>query len=127
MKSDEQHRVPLCARAVEIVKEMADIRLNQFVFPGIKLGRPLSDMALLMLLRQFRPGITTHGFRSTFKDWANEKTNFPDFVSEAALAHVSADKVRVAYARSDLFQKRRALMEAWAGWCADVASRAAAL
>ena len=75
-------------------------------------------MALLMLLRELRPGITTHGFRSTFKDWASETTNFPDHVSEAALAHVSADKVRAAYARSDLFEKRRKLMEAWADHCA---------
>ena len=68
-------------RAAEIVKEMAELRLNDFVFPGMKPVRPLSDMALLTLLRELRPGITTHGFRSTFKDWANEKTNFPDFLS----------------------------------------------
>ena len=118
MKGHQQHRVPLCMRAAEIVKEMAELRLNDFVFPGMKAGRPLSDMALLTLLRELHPGITTHGFRSTFKDWANEKTTFPDFLSEAALAHVSADKVRVAYARSDLFQQRRALMAAWAAWSA---------
>ncbi len=127
MKGDEQHRVPLCIRAVEIVKEMAEIRLNDFVFPGMKLGRSLSDMALLMLLRQIRPGITTHGFRSTFKDWTSETTSFPDFVSEAALAHVSADKVRAAYARGDLFQKRRALMNAWATWCAHESTEVALL
>jgi integrase len=96
---------------------MAAMKLNEFVFPGVKRGRPLSNMSLLMLLRELRPGITTHGFRSTFKDWASEMTGFPDHVSEAALAHVSADKVRAAYARSDLFEKRRKLMDAWAAYC----------
>ena len=127
MKGYEQHRVPLCTRAVEIVKEMAHLRLNDFVFPGMRPDRPLSNMALLTLLRELRPGITTHGFRSTLKDWANEKTNFPDFLSEAALAHVSADKVRGAYARSDLLQQRRALMDAWAAWCAAERSGVAEL
>jgi integrase len=107
----------LSPRAVAIVKEAAEVRLNEYVFPGWKQGLPLSSMALLMLLRDLRPGITTHGFRSTFKTWASETTNFPDYVSEAALAHASADKVRAAYARSDLFEKRRELMEAWANFC----------
>jgi hypothetical protein len=83
----------------------------------MKLGRPLSDVALLMLLRDLRLGVTTHGFRSTFKDWANERTSFPDFVSEMTLAHISSDKVRAAYARSDLFDLRRKLMDAWADIC----------
>jgi integrase len=117
MKGGIGHRVPLSPRAIAIVKEMAEIKISKFVFPGVKSGRPLTDMALLMLLRDLRPGITTHGFRSTFKDWASEMTGFPDFVSEAALAHVSADKVRAAYARSDLFAKRRELMEAWTNFC----------
>ena len=127
MKGAEQHRVPLCVRAVEIVREMAEVRLNEFVFPGMKLGSPLSDMALLVLLRQIRPGITTHGFRSTFKDWASEITSFPDIVSEEALAHVSTDKVRGAYARGDLLEKRRALMKAWATWCSHEATDVALL
>ena len=117
MKSAREHRVTLSPRAIAIVQEMEAIRLNEYVFPGMKQGRSLSDMALLMLLRELRPGITTHGFRSTFKDWASEATTFPDHVSEAALAHVSADKVRAAYARSDLLDKRRKLMEAWASFC----------
>jgi integrase len=117
MKGGKEHRVPLAARAVEILNEIVEIKLNEFVFFGTKQGRSLSNMALLMLLRDLRPGVTVHGFRSAFKDWASETTSFPDYLSEAALAHASADKVRAAYARSDLFEKRRELMEAWAQYC----------
>ena len=117
MKGRKEHRVPLAPRAVEILDEMAVIQLNEFVFFGAKQRRPLSNMAMLMLLRDLRPGVTVHGFRSAFKDWASEATRFPDYLSEAALAHASADKVRAAYARSDLFEKRRKLMEAWAQYC----------
>jgi integrase len=117
MKAQREHKVPLSGRAVAILNALAKVRLNDHLFFGLKEGKPLSDMALLMLLRDLRPGITTHGFRSTFKDWASETTSFPDHVSEAALAHVAADKVRAAYARSDLFEKRRKLMGAWAAYC----------
>ena len=81
---------------------MAEVKLCEFVFPGLT-KRPLTDMTLGILTRGLRPGITNHGFRSTFKDWAIECTDYPDFLSEAALAHVSADRVRKAYARTDLF------------------------
>ena len=124
MKGGKEHRVPLAPRAVEILNEMAEIQLNEFVFFGTKQGRPLSNMAMLMLLRDLRPGVTVHGFRSAFKDWASEATSFPDYLSEAALAHASADKVRAAYARSDLFEKRRKLMEAWAQHCQREAASA---
>jgi integrase len=117
MKGGKEHRVPLSARAVDILKEMQEVRQNDLVFPGFKQGRPLSDMRLLMLLRELRPGITTHGFRSTFKDWAAECTETPNFVSEAALAHVVADKVEAAYRRADLLEKRRMLMDAWDRYC----------
>ena len=100
MKAGREHRVPLSARAFAIVREMAEIRQGEFVFPGMKHGRQLSDMSLLMLLRRLRSGITTHGFRSTFKDWAAECTNIPNFVSEAALAHIVADRVEAAYRRA---------------------------
>jgi integrase len=123
MKGDKEHRVPLAPRAVEILNEMAEIRVNDFVFFGTKQGRSLSNMALLMLLRDLHPGVTVHGFRSTFKDWASEATSFPDYLSEAALAHASADKVRAAYARSDLFEKRRKLMDAWARHCLWAAAK----
>jgi integrase len=117
MKGGIEHRVPLSPRAVAIVREMAEAKHSAHLFPGIKSGRPLTDMALLMLLRDLRPGVTTHGFRSTFKDWTIETTSFPDHVSEAALAHVGADRVRAAYARSDLFERRCELMDAWARYC----------
>ena len=118
MKARREHKVPLPFRAVAIVKEMAKLRLSEFVFPGAKRGKPLSDMALLMLLRDLAPGVTTHGFRSSFRDWAAEKTNTPSFVAEAALAHVVADKVEAAYRRTELLDRRRELMEAWARHCA---------
>ena len=117
MKMKKEHRVPLSTRVVAIVKELAATRLNDYVFPGIKRGEPLSDGAMLQMLRDLRPDITVHGFRSAFKDWASDETNFPDHLSEAVLAHASGDKVRGAYARSDLFQKRRELMDAWGKYC----------
>jgi integrase len=117
MKGGREHRVPLCDRAVAILKVMEEVRQNELLFPGFKQGRPLGHMSLRRVLHDLRPGITTHGFRSAFKDWASETTSFPDHLSEAALAHTSADKVRTAYLRSDLFEKRRTLMEQWAAFC----------
>ena len=117
MKSGREHRVPLSSGANAILAEMLQIRQNEYVFPGMKQGRPLADKALLLLVRALRPGFTVHGFRSTFKDWCAECTSFPTFVSEAALAHVVADKVEAAYRRTDLLEKRRKLMEAWASYC----------
>jgi integrase len=117
MKAEKEHEVPLCDRAVAIIKEMGKTRLGEYVFPGLKRGEPLSNMAMLMMLRDMSPGVTVHGFRSAFKDWASDTTNFPDHLSEAALAHASADKARAAYARSVLFEKRRKLMQAWAKYC----------
>jgi len=94
---------------------MRSIRQNEFVFPGIRVGRPLSNMSLLMSLRRIGYGaLTAHGFRSTFSDWCAETTPFPAEVREMALAHVVSDEVEAAYGRGDLFEKRRALAEAWA-------------
>ena len=126
MKAGKEHRVPLSYRAVAIVREMAAQRVGDYVFPGAKRGKSLSDMALLMMLRDLAPGITTHGFRSSFRDWAAEKTNTPSFVAEAALAHVVADKVEAAYRRSELLDRRRKLMEAWSGFCEPTRHRRAA-
>lgn len=121
MKSGREHRVPLSPRAVAILKELAKTRTNDFVFPGLKRGRPLSNMALLMLLRDLEHGhVTVHGFRSSFRDWAAEKTDFAGEVAEAALAHVIGDQVEAAYRRGDLFEKRRELMNAWARHCEPV-------
>jgi len=122
-KADKEHRVPLSDRALAIVDAMAEIRSGDFVFPGGKKGRPLSNMALLMTMRRMGRGdLTAHGFRSTFRDWAAERTNFPSEVAEMALAHTVSDKVEAAYRRGDLFQKRRQLAEAWSRYCAAPAS-----
>ena len=119
MKAGKEHRVPLSDTALSILAEMQKVRQSDFVFPGAKARRPLSNMAFLMLLRRMRRGdLTAHGFRSTFSDWCSERTNFPAEVREMALAHTVSDKVEAAYRRGDLFQKRRHLMEAWAKFCA---------
>jgi integrase len=118
MKASKEHRVPLSSRALAILEEMAAIRRGDFVFPGARAGKPLSNMAFLMLLRRMGRGdLTAHGFRSSFRDWAAESTGFPSEVVEMALAHTVGDKVEAAYRRGDLFQKRRQLMEAWAKHC----------
>ena len=86
--------------------------------PGLRAGRRLSEMAMLMLLRRMgRDGLTVHGFRSAFSDWCAERTAFPSEVREMALAHTVGDKVEAAYRRGDLFAKRRTLMAAWAKYC----------
>jgi integrase len=121
MKAGREHRVPLSARAREIVEEMARDHQGPFVFPGWtkKKDKPLSNMALLNLLeRMGYPNLTAHGFRSTFKDWVSECTHYSSELSEMALAHTIDDKVEAAYRRGDLFQKRLALMGDWACFCA---------
>jgi integrase len=118
MKAGREHRVPLSAATVAILEEMKKIREGEFVFPGGKKGRPLSNMAMLAVLKRIgRSDLTAHGFRSSFRDWAAERTHFPGEVAEMALAHTVGDKVEAAYRRGDLFQKRRQLMEAWARFC----------
>jgi integrase len=119
MKAGREHRVPLSRRALKIVKQaMADYPDSDFLFPGQKPGKPLSAMALEMMLRRMKvKDATVHGFRSSFRDWASECTNFSNEVCEAALAHVIKDKAEAAYRRGDLFEKRRKLMEAWAVYC----------
>ena len=122
MKGGREHRVPLSDAALAIVRSMAEIRQGDFVFPGGKTNRPLSNMAFLMLLRRMgRSDLTAHGFRSTFSDWCAEQTNFPAEVREMALAHAVGDKVEAAYRRGDLFEKRRQLAEAWATYCCATA------
>ena len=120
MKAGREHRVPLSRRALRIVKQaMADYPDSDFLFPGQKPGKPLSAMALEMMLRRMKlKDVTVHGFRSSFRDWASECTNFSNEACEAALAHVIKDKAEAAYRRGDLFEKRRKLMEAWAVYCA---------
>ncbi len=110
--------MPLAPPAMAVLKEAATLADGgPVVFPGRRQGNPLSNMALLMVLRRLgRTDITAHGFRSSFRDWAAERTHFPRAVAEAALAHVIPDKVEAAYLRSDLFDQRRALMNAWAAF-----------
>jgi integrase len=114
MKAGKEHRVPLCDRAIVLLDEIREVREGDFLFPGGKARRPLSNMAFLMLLRRMGRGdLTAHGFRSTFSDWCSECTHFPAEVREMALAHAVGSKVEAAYRRGDLFQKRRDLMAAW--------------
>jgi hypothetical protein len=115
MKAARQHRVPLTAEAVALLEGLP--RIGELVFPGMKRGKPLSNMALLQTLRRMkRNDLTAHGFRSSFRDWAAEMTSFPREVIEASLAH-TIGKVEAAYRRSDLFEKRRLLMKAWGQHC----------
>jgi integrase len=118
MKAGREHRVPLSEPALAILAAMREVREGEFIFPGGKANRPLSNMAFLMLLRRMGHGdLTAHGFRSTFSDWCSERTNFPAELREMALAHTVSDKVEAAYRRGDLFQKRRQVMDAWARYC----------
>jgi len=119
MKASREHRVPLSDAALAILETLRATREGDFVFPGSRAARPISNMAMLMLLRRMGRGdLTAHGFRSTFRDWAAERTTFPAEVAEMALAHTVSDRVEAAYRRGDLFQKRRQLAEAWARFCA---------
>jgi integrase len=113
MKAKRRHRVPLSVRTVEILKEAAKLPKGAgYVFPGTDRDR-LSNMAFLMLLRRVGKDCTAHGFRSAFRDWASERTNFPHQVCEWALAHGINDKTEAAYNRTDQFDRRRKLMAAW--------------
>ncbi len=118
MKAGVDHRIPLSPRCVEIfTRAQAIPGGSQFVFPGRFGAKPLSDRTFLMALRRMhRNDITTHGFRSSFRDWAAERTNVPRAVCEAALAHTLRDKTEAAYHRTDLFERRRELMESWSAF-----------
>jgi integrase len=140
MKGKREHRVPLSERAIELIRERQGIAADEFMFPGGKHGEPLSNMAMAEVVKQInaereeqklplytdpkqqnRP-ITVHGFRSTFRVWAGEESNFPREVIEQALAHALKDETEAAYMRSDLFAKRRRLMKAWSEHCGRDAS-----
>ena len=117
MKAGREHRVPLSHQVITLLKEVLNDHESEYVFPGERRAM-LSNMAMDMLLRRMNSVVTVHGFRSTFRDWAADCTNFPNEVCEAALAHVIENKAEAAYRRGDLFDKRRKLMEAWAVYCA---------
>jgi integrase len=126
MKSGREHRGPLSGAALAVLERMKSVRQSDFIFPGRVAQKPLSNMALLTLLKRMnRAELTAHGFRSTFRDWAAERTSFPNEVAEMALAHVVGDKVEAAYRRGELIDKRRKLMEAWADFCARPAGTSA--
>lgn len=123
MKSRREHRVPLSEQAIAILNVLPRIAGNPYLFPGSRYRRPLSNMALLQLMRGMGYGVdgdkgpyVPHGFRSSFRDWSGEVSSFPRDVAEMALAHVIENKVEAAYRRGDLFQKRTLMMEAWAGF-----------
>jgi integrase len=123
MKAGHAHRIPLTDRALAILKGLKDTASTPYVFTGNGKARPLSNMAMTMQLRRMkRHTITVHGFRSTFRDWASEQTSFPHETCEHALAHRISDKAEAAYRRGDQFEKRRMLMEAWAGFCKPLAA-----
>lgn len=119
MKAGIEHRIPLTTPIIDLLRKMRAIRRPgcDLVFEGQSEGRPLSNMAMTMVLRRMKVQATAHGFRSTFRTWVAEQTRFPDAVAEAALAHTIADAVVAAYQRGDLFDKRRELMTAWAIFC----------
>jgi integrase len=119
MKAKREHRVPLAPRVIDILDGLP--RSGEYVFPGTRVGRPLSQLAMLTTLRRLgRDDMTVHGFRSTFRDWAAETTAYPNHVLEMALAHAIGDAVEAAYRRGDLFEKRRRLMNEWAKYCEKV-------
>ena len=121
MKAGVAHRIPLSPRCEEILTRAQVLSDGSpYVFPGRRRGRPLSNMTFLMTLRRMRRNdVTTHGFRSSFRDWAAEQTNVPGAVCEAALAHAVRDKVEAAYFRTDLFERRRTLMHTWAAFATE--------
>jgi integrase len=116
-KTGREHRVPLTDAVVCLLRDLPREQNNAFVFIG-RPGGGLRPTQLLEELKRLRPDVTTHGFRSSFRDWAGELTAFAHDIAEAALAHVRGDKSVRAYARGDLFEKRRQLMDAWSRYCA---------
>lgn len=117
MKAGKEHRIPLSPPVVKLLKTLP--RGDRNVFPGVN-GKPITTDAAMKLLKEMRPGLTAHGFRSTFRDWAAETTNHPREVIEAAMAHRLKDAAEAAYQRGDLLQRRCLLMRDWAGYCATV-------
>lgn len=117
MKAGRVHQVPLSSPALALFKKANEVRTGNYVFPGIRPIKPMSNMSMTKLLRDLGITETVHGFRSAFRDWVAEETAFPAEVAEAALAHTVPDKVVAAYRRTDFFVKRRQLMNEWATFC----------
>lgn len=126
MKADREHRVPLSAEALKIIKEMEPFKrhTDNYIFPGQAHSKPISEPSLLKVVKQHDKTLTVHGFRSSFRDWCAEQTSYPREVAEAALAHAVKDKTEAAYQRGDMFEKRRKLMDAWSNYCLNSKSTA---
>jgi integrase len=126
MKAGKEHRVALSPHAIQVLRAQAKHRVpveegtSDYIFPGPKKGKPHSENAMLNVLEQmgYKGTVTVHGFRSTFKVWASEQTDYSNEISEMALAHAISNAVEAAYKRTDLLDKRRALMDEWAAFCA---------
>jgi integrase len=137
MKGGREHKVPLCDAAMAIIEQMRSLRQGDYVFPGDREGKTLGHTAMLDVIERLNihrekvglprwgdpkegnEHVVPHGFRSSFRDWVSEETDFPGDLAEAALAHIKGDKAEAAYKRGTMFQKRRKLMDAWAAYCAD--------
>jgi integrase len=120
MKSGKEHAVPISPAALRVFQRAHELRTEgcPFVFHGAKRDKPMSDMTLMKVLRDMGESVTAHGFRSSFRDWVSEETQFSGDLAEAALAHAIPDKTEAAYRRGNLLEKRRGLMDAWGKFCA---------
>jgi integrase len=119
MMATREHRIPLSAAALAILSKMEPLRDGDYVFPGQRPNQPLSSMAPEMVLRRMNcEGVTVHGFRSTFRDWAGNRTHYPRELAEHALAHAIGERSEQAYRRDDALERRRPMMEEWARFCA---------
>jgi integrase len=128
IKAGKEHRIPLSGPVLALVRSLHESSTGKHIFPGWGRKKPLSNMAMIKVLeRMGRRDITVHGFRSTFRDWAAEQTNYPREVAEMALAHAIENKVEAAYRRGDLFEKRSKLMAAWASYCDKIQTPAGVL
>ena len=118
MKGGREHRVPLSPRAVAIVRQLEELKASKFVFPGQARNKPLSNMAMEMMLRRMKQkDVTVHGFRSSFRDWAGNVSSFPREAVGRPLPMSIGDKAEQAYRRGDALEKRRRLMDRWAVYC----------
>jgi integrase len=123
MKMKEEHIIPLSDRALDVLQQAKALGDEGLIFPGMRSGRPMSDMTMSKLVKELGYPVDIHGFRTSFRTWVQEQTNTAHEVAERALAHKTTNKVEAAYARSDLFEKRRKLMDAWARYLGDEAAK----
>ncbi|KPQ24647.1 MAG: Integrase [Halomonas sp. HL-93] len=130
MKAMREHRIPLSSQASQLLSDLPQVKGNSYVFPGMRAGRPLSNMSLLQFMRGIGYGqsgekgnYVPHGFRSSCRDWTGEVTSYPRDVAEMALAHSIENKVEAAYRRGDLFEKRRKMMQEWANYIASTLNK----